>query len=937
MFDSDLIRKINSGRCFALVGAGASAEMGFPSWKKLAIDVRDRVMKLTRDADRETYERFFANNQFPEVFRQSEIDLGGREPLVTLVRELLASSSPTGRGAVYNHLAKWPFACYLTTNYDDELSNALSNAGQHFKIVHNTATDLSLLRDGVSHVIFKLHSDLDHPEQLVLTSRDYDQITTSDKGAHFRDKLRQAFEMFDVLIVGHSMTDPDMQLVLATAKHTAGPLHPIYMIVADATQGEAREYREQYNIHLLTYENTDGSHAQLRRTLAVADHFISPRHETTQATHCIDEEEIQAATSLFIYRRLRSLVATEPVDDLLGPLLLGILSLADAPITCQQIASQRAIATLAAGHGFQTAITATLGHLVVGGYAAKQGESFSITSTGREIASIASQQRQLEEEQALGQFELDFKQRCSAAIAADFAVAKSALRGALVSSFRRRGLAMANVIVAGQSLGSNELHNLFRDISQHAATFTDFDQRAAFIEAAYRFLVQPNEPQKRYLAAVSQGYFLYHLAGLDPTCAKIRREIFDRTCWFLDASVLIPFLAIGSHNHVYATDLFNRLRSVRAQLFTTQRLFKEAWRHLEWALAFVKRCGVDSPEFMAAAMFREGYKQNLFIDGYVRLAADGSAGTFADYVEKVLGTDITQEQFLRKCDAAGVTALRIDELEGFSQYDWGDIEELKGDLAQERTSRGTYRGQFQVETEAEVLVLIRKLRAGDYKLPGPVSTLDRVYFVSQSRALDQVCRGQDMITWTPEAVYRYVSSLSGDAVEPELLQQCMLHEYFFAGVSFIDRARYVKFFGPSINQAKLAYSEQRDKYLAETEQRYRTTQFDEAFERIPDLEKPFFVAQMGWQLARAAEEKAQEATERAADTQTSAQQLVKEARAQTAAALARAKTAEVNAETARKAKVRAEEEANRLRNLRDPKHLRKRARQAKKRKRGKKK
>ncbi|MBA5871826.1 MAG: hypothetical protein GDA68_17810, partial [Nitrospira sp. CR2.1] len=805
------------------------------------------------------------------------------------------------------------------------------------QIVHNTTADLANLRDGVSHLIVKLHSDLQHPDQVILTSRDYDRIMTSNEGKYFRDKLQQVFEMFDVLIVGHSMSDPDLQLVLATAKHTASPLHPIYMIIANATAGQAREFRERYNIHLLPYKDADGSHAQLRRLLTVTDHFISPRDATIHAATRVNEEEVQAATSLFIHRRLQAIVASEPVDELLGPLVLGIIASSASPLAVASIVSHPGIAPIAATHNLAPAITTALGHLVANGYVTMSNGTYTATAKGRDATDSASQERRLEEDQALGQFDLDFRQHCPAVTTHETQSGRNALRDALVGSFRARGLAMANVIVAGRSLQSDELHDVFREIAQHATTFTDFEKKAAFIEAAHRFLVQPNVPQQRYLAAVSQGYFLYHLAGLDPTCAKVRRELFDRTCWFLDSSVLIPLLAIGSHNFMYAADLFKRLREVRARLFTTERLLQEAWRHLEWALAFVKRHRIDSPDFMAAAMSREGYKQNLFIDGYVRMAADGGVGTFADYIEQILGTDISHKQFLAKCTGAGLTVLQIDQLEGYSQYDWSDIEELKDRLSQERKNRGTYRGPFQVEAEAEVLVLIRKLRAGGYKLPGPDGALDRVYFVSQSRALDLVSSGNDVVTWTPEAVYRYVSSLSGATLDPALLQQCMLHQYFYAGISFIDRSRYVKFFGPSISQAKLAYGEQRDKYLAETEQTHRARQFDEAFEHTPDLEKPFFVAQMGWQLAQAAEEKAQRAVKDADNVRVTADKRVRDAQAQADAAIVRAKAAESDAETSRKAKATAEAEANRLRNLRDPKHLRKRARQAKERKRRKRK
>lgn len=936
MLEPDLLRSINSGRCFALVGAGASSEMGYPSWGQLAAKVRDRVLADVPSADPDTYGNFLSKGDFPALFREAECDLGSREAVVELVKDILAQAPRTGQHRVYDHLARWPFACYLTTNYDDELKRALARTGQHFSVVQNTTTDLAHLRDGISHLIVKLHADLDHPDQLVLTSLDYDRIITNTEGQPFRDKVRQVFEMFSVLVIGHSMSDPDLRLILATAKHTASPLHPIYMIVANATRGQVREFREQYNIHLLTYRDSDGRHHQLRRMLAVADNFVCARDTAHASGPPVDEEELQAATSLFLHRRMQALASDEPITELLGPLILGILSSTESGMTASEILTHQRVASLAQSSALAGAVSTALDHLNATGHISRKGDAFVLSASGCDIVNTASRERSLLEDQALGQFEIDFRQAFPQASHDDCSDARTAVRNALVATFGNRGLAMANVIVAGQSLRSDELHSVFREISKHANCFSDFDKKAAFIDAAHHFLVEPSDPQQNYLAAVSQGYFLYHLAGRDPTCATTRRTIFEQTCWLLDSSVLIPFLAVGSHNHVYAVDLFEKLRAVNAQIYTTGRLFREVWQHLDWALAFVKRVSVDTPEFMSAALSQEGYKQNLFIDGYVRLAAEGAVGTFAEYVQNVIGPAISQQDFERKCADVGVVVLNIDELPGFTQNDWGDIESLKDDLEGERRSRGTFRGAHQVMAEAEVLVLIRKLRDGQYELPLQVKSVERVYFVSQSRALDMVSEPKDVVTWTPEAVYRYVSSLSKVSLDPHLLQQCMLHEYFFAGVSFIDRSRYTKYFGPAIDQARLDYRDQRERYLAETEQAFRGDELDAAFDRTPDLDKPFFVAQMGWQLARAAEEKAERVTAQAEDSRQAAERRVKSFQSQAKTAIERAEKAESQAEADRKARAHAETEANRLRNLQDPKHQRKRNRQAKKRRKRKK-
>ena len=146
----------------------------------------------------------------------------------------------------------------------------------------------------------------------------------------------------------------------------------------------------------------------------------------------------------------------------------------------------------------------------------------------------------------------------------------------------------------------------------------------------------------------------------------------------------------------------------------------------------------------------------------------------------------------------------------------------------------------------------------------------------------------------------------------------MLHEYYYAGISFIDKDRYEHFFGPSIDVAKASYKKERNSYIEELEDTY-TKDIDDAFEQTPDLEKPFFVAQMGWQLAEESKQREETAIQRAIEAEKKVKQLEAE----------RDKAWKIQE------KKRQEQEAATLRNLKDPKHVRKRQRQAKRRKRKK--
>jgi len=575
-----------------------------------------------------------------------------------------------------------------------------------------------------------------------------------------------------------------------------------------------------------------------------------------------------------------------------------------------------------------TQLSSALQFLVETGQARGDGNTeYELTSKGKDAADTLAGERDTEREQAFGQFALDLRKEFPDLDSTQEAKVRQALQDVLVRTFASRGLELANVIIASQSLQPGRLQDLFAAVTKAAAGFDNADLRASFVNVAGRFLLEPSVPQRKYLASLSQGFFIYHLAGHDPTCSKLRREILSRTAWFLDSSVFIPLLAWGCQNHDYAVDFLRKLNECGTANFTTGKILREAWQHLVWAMRFIRDHGDDPAKLLLYAMRKAGYKQNLFIDGYIGMCAEGSISTFADYLKQAFpSAKLSSAAIEKACGQFGIQTLQIDAIQGFEQNDWGDIPGLRLELKIRRKGLGTYRGFHQVNAEAEILVIIRNVRAGKYTLPVQDIDLRTVYFVSQSRILDSIDNGAHVTSWPPEAVYRYLSTLPGSSTDPNLLQECMLGEFFNVGAQVIDRSRYLTFFGPAISQAKLSFEDQKEKFLDSTEKFKSMRKLEEAFSRTPDMEKPFFVSQMAWRITRSAERAAQHANES-----------LKQAQQRADAAESRAKNAEDDKLAAEKARRKAESETGRLRNLNDPKHLRKRQRQAKKRRRKKRK
>lgn len=916
MFDKQLIKAINSGRCFALVGSGPSCEAGYPSWKELAEQTYEVLVAKGFVSDNESYERYIKHKQYPELFRQAERDIGDRQGLVDLINTLLNQTNK-GRSTIYELICRWPFACYLTTNFDDEIQSYLTELGVHFTVLRNREVDFYPIRDSVSHIIQKLHSDLDNPEEVILTSADYRRLYIDALGQYYRDRLRQIFQMFDVFIIGHSLSDPDIDYVLKLAQETACPQHPIFMVAADYSKADELEYLEKYNIVLVQYENRDGKHTDLRRMLKSADRFIRSLHNRggKYRIEVRPKEEVETAVALFLYRKLHGINTEESLSPLI---LTGLYTSRGEEIKRGELASLPILQIIQdRGPELEEAIDEALNGLLSQGSISEKAGTYFINEGGQLRVQEYQAVRETEKDQAYGQFILSMKHGYDSLTEEELLKCRTMAEEVIVASFANRGLAIANQVFSGQTANPDELTDIFGYIADIASTLDNDDLAIAFMDAMHQFLIEPTPPQKKYLASVSQGYFLFHLLGLDPKCSQLRRDIFQKTLWFCDSSVLLPLAAVGCHNHQYAIELFQILRETDAMLATTQNLLREAWEHLQWAINFVRDNGVEAPEFLRAVLLMGSYKQNLFLDGYIRLSADGGVGSFGEYLELILPQGLERASFNAQITQAGVSVLNVSDMNGFVQEDWQDIEEAKERIRDERERIGTYRSTLQVESEAEVWVLLNNLGRGKYFVEGSMD-IERAYFVSQSRVIDQVFQAEAVKTWTPEALFRYVSALPGREMDPDLLQQCMLQEYFYAGVSFIDRDRYIRFFGPSIDASKASFEKEKDKYIDEIEDVY-TGQLDEAFQKTPDLEKPFFVAQMGWRVAEGSSKREEHATRRAL--------------------AAEARTKQLEAEKDRgwktKEKRSQEQDAARLRNLNNPKHVRKRLNQAKKRRRKK--
>lgn len=158
-----------SGECAVFVGAGASVAAGLPNWKELL----QRLMGLLQspgvdESVTDELHQMLDAGQLLDVAECLKQALRPRALSDALVRELGAKDlKPT---VIHQRLAELAFNCYVTTNYDDLLEDAISEVrgrrGCTFVTYDNTAA-LARCLTSKDPFLIKAHGKVDDVERLI--------------------------------------------------------------------------------------------------------------------------------------------------------------------------------------------------------------------------------------------------------------------------------------------------------------------------------------------------------------------------------------------------------------------------------------------------------------------------------------------------------------------------------------------------------------------------------------------------------------------------------------------------------------------------------------------------------------------------------------------------------------------------------------------------
>jgi hypothetical protein len=201
-FVETFVKELEEENVAIFAGAGLSVGAGYVDWKKLLEPIaRDLELDIDQEHDLISIAQYHLNE------KQNRSGLNR-----ALIEQLSPGHAPTDSHRI---LARLPIKIYWTTNYDKLIEDSLKAAGK-IPDVKYTLDHLKFTKPRRDAIVYKMHGDIDHPDDAVLTKDDYERYQ-STRGQYVTalsgDLVAKMF-----LFLGFSFTDPNLDYILSRVR-----------------------------------------------------------------------------------------------------------------------------------------------------------------------------------------------------------------------------------------------------------------------------------------------------------------------------------------------------------------------------------------------------------------------------------------------------------------------------------------------------------------------------------------------------------------------------------------------------------------------------------------------------------------------------------------------------------------------------------------------
>jgi hypothetical protein len=199
VFVRDFTRELHAQNAAVFAGAGLSMASGYVDWKGLLEElVRDLRLDPNLETDLVSVAQYHCNQA------------GGKNALTTrILQHFSQTREPTENHRV---LATLPIETYWTTNYDKLIEMSLIEA-KKVPDVKYTVLHLATTKPGRDVVVYKMHGDVDHPTDAIISKEDYEAYHHTH--AQFVSALRGDLIQKTFVFLGFSFSDPNLDYILS--------------------------------------------------------------------------------------------------------------------------------------------------------------------------------------------------------------------------------------------------------------------------------------------------------------------------------------------------------------------------------------------------------------------------------------------------------------------------------------------------------------------------------------------------------------------------------------------------------------------------------------------------------------------------------------------------------------------------------------------------
>lgn len=249
----DLVKSLRQRTVLALIGAGLSIPLGFPSWDKLIKEIFRFVESTSWYRDDKNYKWLNEKSNTHPDWVAEVLHTEQKDSFRNALKEIFKKRDLQFS---LNHalLALLPFRGYVTTNYDTLIEDYLDVFDIDYPSVldHKEAASSLNFFSTSDRFVLKMHGCTRKSlDDLVLTASDYYTVMHNEA---YNRILAWIFSQYTILVVGYSLRDKDFRSFIEERHHLFQKnCPPLYVILAekDTCPIEISTYYNKYNIQLV--------------------------------------------------------------------------------------------------------------------------------------------------------------------------------------------------------------------------------------------------------------------------------------------------------------------------------------------------------------------------------------------------------------------------------------------------------------------------------------------------------------------------------------------------------------------------------------------------------------------------------------------------------------------------------------------------------------